>query len=216
MSKLKFQGPILAALDGLEPRALTAALASEIVKVDRLHGDDAFAFTRWTYAVHEAAHGVYAAAAGIPIRHIEIYRKSQPTNMSSGGVLFDGQMGRITVKENHIVTADSNPAADLRWARCVISGRTGNLLSPTRRYGAALDELVRGRAIVRVVAIKLDTDPVQLFQDNEAFVRRILRCNWGIVLELARKLDDDGVAYKTKWRRELLDQVRRIEGGAPA
>jgi hypothetical protein len=45
-------------------------------------------------------------------------------------------------------------------------------------------------------------------------MRRVLRANWRIVLALADKLERDSVAFDTRWRRELLSSVRRIDGGA--
>lgn len=199
---------VASALSRLHPRALAGDLATEIARIDRAYGDSAFEISRREVCTHEASHAIAAGHEGIAVKRIEIFRETE-----------FGRAGEITIKKaSHVVTIDSHPEADLRWARYIVSGYVGALLDPSGREGHGLDECVLARRITDVAAVKMGVDDAgELFRTSvRARMRRILKANWPLVVELSRKLENDGSAVDNRWLRSLLSRVRHIDdGGAP-
>jgi hypothetical protein len=160
----------------------------------------AFECPKSSAAFHEAAHCVIGALDG-----------AVPSRASIWPVLELGRLqwiGKTYGLPQLRVDGATDAKVDLRRARSVLAGVVAEVVfDPEYRPASSLDELVTGIAVIRVAAVKMRRDPMQLFIKTVADIELALKEHIEIVREIATQLLGKG-SIKTRRLEFLLQPLK--------
>jgi hypothetical protein len=194
------------------PPELIEAIEQAAHKVLDLEGLSAFEMPRPAAVSHEAGHCIVAAHEGITPRRITVFAQTVCGIEAWGG--------NMETRETFTTTPDTNVEDDLRWARCVIAGLAGEVITRLDKPGSSLDEVALSQLIAANAATKT-YDHSQGDAAYSAYAQNLWHERvWGVALtilianrdafwRLGKLLHREGCVKGGKLRKILAD-VRRI------